>query len=292
MRLSILFSVMVWFLSIQPAFSSVLVSADWVKNNSGKIVILDVQNKKTAYGKGHIPNALQIIRHKQLENHYAYTPNKYPTSEQFQDLMRSLGISNEDTVVAYDDHHGIFASRLVFLMEYFGHEFSKLKILDGGIVEWKNKGYTITKKNTSKPARSNYETKSAMEGIIVSWSDIFHNVIQKADPDIVLIDTRPEKEFKGEKKRTTRSGHIPGAINITGQDAFNYDKSHKYLPLDKVAKSFKNIKKSAKIYLYCHSSDRAAHAYVGLVHLLGYKNVHIYDGAWLEWANLTALPIK
>ena len=63
MRLSILFSVMVWFLSIQPLFSSVLVSADWVKNNSGKIVILDVQNKKTAYGKGHIPNALQIIRH-------------------------------------------------------------------------------------------------------------------------------------------------------------------------------------------------------------------------------------
>lgn len=292
MRHAFVISIFLLLFSAQPVLSSVLVTADWVKKNADKVVILDVQNKKPSYDKGHIPGALQIIRHKQLENHYAYTPNKYPTAKQFEDLMQSLGIKNQDTVVAYDDHHGIFASRMIFLMELYGHELSKLKVLDGGIVQWKKKGFKTSRKNTKMPARSSYKTKPAQPGIIVSWSDIFHNVIQKADPNVVLIDTRPAAEFKGKKKRTTRSGHIPGAINITGQDAFNNKSSHLFLPLNKAARSFKKIDKNAKIYLYCHSSDRAAHAYVGLVHLLGYKNVSIYDGAWLEWANLTALPIK
>lgn len=51
------------------------------------------------------------------------------------------------------------------------------------------------------------------------------------------------------------------------------------------------INSERPIYTYCHSGDRSAHAYVILKYMLGYKNVKVYEGGWVEWANMTALPL-
>nr|MBC8207892.1 sulfurtransferase [Candidatus Desulfatifera sulfidica] len=61
-----------------------------------------------------------------------------------------------------------------------------------------------------------------------------------------------------------------------------------------IGKAFESagITKDKTVYTYCHSSDRSAHVYMTLKHILGYPDVKIYEGAWKEWGTLTALPAK
>lgn len=289
---------MLLFAALSLVFSSVsyaspLVSVDWLEKNKDSVVVLDVQNKPTAYGKGHISGAVQVVRHRDLEDYTAYTPNKYPTKAQLETVMSELGVTNSSTVVAYDDHHGIFASRLFAIMELYGHDIDKLKILDGGIVAWKAAGKKVSTQ-TTMAEKSTYTASDRKPNIVVSWSDVLRNVIQLKDENIVLLDSRPNKEFIGEKKRTTRAGHIPRAINVTGQTAINLNEEQTYKSISDIKDAFssKGITTDKTVYVYCHSSDRSAHAYVAMKYLAGYDDVRIYDGAWLEWANLTALPIE
>lgn len=289
-RLLLMLTLVLVFSSL--SYAGPLVTVDWLKQNQDSVVLLDVQNKPTAYGKGHIPGAIQVVRHRDLEDYATYPPNKYPTKAQFEAVMSMLGISNDSTIVAYDDHHGIFASRLFFIMELYGHDVDKLKILDGGIVAWKAAGNKVSKQATMAK-KSQYQASERKPNLVIEWSDIFRNVLQLKDENVVLLDSRPNKEFIGERERTTRSGHIPRAINVTGQDAINLNKEHTYKSVAEIKDAFSSagITPDKTVYVYCHSSDRAAHVWVAMKHLLDYNDVKIYDGAWLEWANLTALPI-
>ncbi len=295
-RLFILVVLVGLFFTASTAMAGVLVSAAWLKKNldNPNIRIVDVQNKPGSYDKGHIPNAAKVTRHVDLEDYTKYPPNKYPGINQFLELMKRLGIDNNTTVVAYDDHHGIFASRMIFVMELYGHDVSKLKILDGGIKEWKKKGYPVTTKPFNFKQKKPYMTKGPDLNLIVTWQDVFRDVVQKQRPDVVLHDARPSPEYNGTNIRAIRGGHIPGAINVTGVNAANYKESQLYRPADEIRKAFANagITPDKTVYTYCHSSDRAAHAYVVLKHILGYPDVKIYEGAWKEWGALTALPAE
>lgn len=275
--------------------AGILVTADWLKANKDatNVVVVDVQNKSATYDKGHIEGALKVTRHVDLEDYTRYPPNKYPPQKQFVDLMSRLGITNNSTVVAYDDHHGIFASRLLFIMELYGHNTDKLKILDGGVVQWQTAGNQLTTK-AKQAAPTTYTAAEPNMNLLVNWSDVLRDVVQKQNTNVVLHDARPGKEYRGEKIRAIRAGHIPGAINVTGADAANLKKEQTYKSPDQIKKVFESagITRDKTIYTYCHSSDRSAHVYMTLKHILGYPNVKIYEGAWKEWSVLTALPAE
>ncbi|MEW6116018.1 MAG: sulfurtransferase [Nitrospirota bacterium] len=285
-----------FLLSATSAMAGILVNADWVKAhmNDPNVIIVDVQNKHDSYEKGHIPGAVKVDRHVDLEDYTRYPANKYPQKEQFLPLMSRLGINNKATVVAYDDSQGIFASRMLFVMELFGHDAGKLKLLDGGIKAWQAKGYSLTTEAPKVAKKTAYKTSGPNKNLLVSWSEVYRDVVQHQNPDVVLHDARPVAEYSGEKVRAIRGGHIPNAINVTGVDAANNKENHTFKDPEEIGKAFENagITKDKTIYTYCHSSDRGAHAYVVLKHILGYKNVKIYDGAWSEWAVMTALPAE
>ncbi len=46
------------------------------------------------------------------------------------------------------------------------------------------------------------------------------------------------------------------------------------------------------IYTLCQPAVRAAHTYFVLNDLLGYDNVKVYDGSWIEWGNNQELPLE
>lgn len=279
-----------------PAMAGVLVDADWLKAhiNDPKVVIVDVQSKHNLYGKGHIPGAVKVARHVDLEDATRYPTNKYPQKEQFLNLMSRLGIDNDSIIVAYDDKYGLFASRFLVVMELYGHDTGKLKLLDGGIKTWQAKGYQITAEATMVSKKAEYKTSGPNANMIVSWSAILKDGVLGQDPNVVLHDARPVDEFSGNKIRAIRGGHIPGAINVTGVSAANNKDDQTFKSSSEIKKAFENagITPDKKVYTYCHSADRAAHAYVVLKHILGYKDVKIYDGSWNEWATLTALPAE
>lgn len=283
-------------LATSSAFAGMLVDSQWVNSMAGKpaIKIIDVQNKADAYDKGHIPGALRVTRHIDLEDYTRYTPNKYPQKAQFLDLMTKLGINNNDTIIAYDDHHGIFASRFLFVMKLYGHNPDKLKVLDGGIVQWQKANYSITTEPVTAVATPPYKTSGPNQNLLVTWNEVLRDSVEGQNPEVVLLDTRPIDEFSGKKVRSIRGGSIPGAINVTGASAANDKESHLYKSAEQIRATFveAGITPDKTVYTYCHSSDRAAHVYMVLTQLLGYKNVKIYDGAWKEWAVLSDLPAE
>ena len=61
-------------------------------------------------------------------------PTFLPTPQEFEALMSRLGISNTTRVIAYDERGGIYATRLWWILNYYGH--SNVALLDGGWVKW------------------------------------------------------------------------------------------------------------------------------------------------------------
>lgn len=268
-----------------------LVTPEWLKENLGKkeIVIVDVQDKPDDYEKEHIPGAVKVLRNedlaranKQLDNYY------YPDPKKFTQLMSKLGITNNSTVVAYDNKMGLFASRFAAIMDMYGHDINKIKILNGGFIKWKELGYPI-ESGEFKPKKSTYKV-GKKKSITVDKNGVLKAI---KDKSAIILDSRPKNEYTGENKRANRAGFLPGAINITGSDVIN-NQDHTFKSIEEIKAAYESqgITPDKQIITYCHSGDRSAHVYMVLTHLLGYKNVKIYDGSFFEWANSPDLPLE
>lgn len=293
MKLKIFAIALVTLISMNSAALAIdLVDTEWLKKNMGNknVKIMDVADKANAFDKEHIPGAIHVKRYLDLSNTEVYPPSAYPTAKQFAKFLSDAGIENNSIVVAYDDKSSFFASRLLFLLELYGHDTTKLKLLNGGIVNWKTQGNQVT--DTATPVKkSAYKIAKTKDELLVSWNQIYRDVVQGAQPEILLVDSRPEDEFKAQNIRAIRGGYIPKAVLVTGANA-NDKSTQLYKSVDEIKAMYeaKDVTADQAIYLYCHSGDRAAHAYVILKHILGYKNVKVFGGGWVEWANMVALP--
>jgi thiosulfate/3-mercaptopyruvate sulfurtransferase len=163
-----------------------------------------------------------------------------------------------------------------------------------GSVRWKALEYPISK-DTVPVKETKYKVKDSEINLnmMITWSDIYRDVVNGAKKDVLLLDVRPAAEYGAKNIRSIRGGYIPKAVNVTGSDA-NKKEEHTYKPVAEIKKMFeeKGVTSDKSIYEYCHSGDRAAHAYVTLKHLLGYTNVKLYDGGWTEWSTILSLPAE
>lgn len=287
-------SLMVFFLWSNTSWAISLVEAEWLKANldDKNIRIVDVSNKADTYDKGHIPGAVKVKRYLDLGNINVVPPTLYPTKEQFEHLMSRLGIDKDTTVVAYDDTFSLFASRMLVIMEYYGHDIKKLKLLNGGSVRWKALGYPMNKDAVPvKTTKYKVKDDEMKRDMVITWSDIYRDVVNGGKPEIFLLDVRPVAEYTAKDIRSVRGGYVPKAVNVTGADAMKKE-DQTFKPVAEIKKMYeeKGVTPDKHIYEYCHSGDRAAHAYVTLRHILGYKNVKAYDGGWTEWAAILSLP--
>src|SRR5829696_5106709 len=84
------------------------------------------------FAAGHVPGAVYVSP---VAIRDANSPPTFlPAQAAFESLMSSLGISNTTRVVVYDERGGIYAARLWWILNYFGH--SNVALLDGGWVKW------------------------------------------------------------------------------------------------------------------------------------------------------------
>lgn len=289
-----LLAVMLFFAWASTASAIEVVEASWLKDNlkNPDIRIVDVSNKADTYGKGHIPGAVQVKRYLDLNTYETLTPNVnlYPNQKQFEQLMVRLGITPNTTVVAYDDSPGFFSSRFLVIMELYGHDTGKLKLLNGGSKYWASQGLPMSTDPVSVKATNYKAAKNYFDDRTVTWDQIYRDVVRGGKSGVMLLDTRPADEYGAQNIRAIRGGFIPKAVNVTGGNAVGSDMRFK--PLDEIKKMFTDagVTQDKLIYEYCHSGDRAAHTYIILRHMLGYSNVKAYAGGWIEWAGITSLP--
>jgi thiosulfate/3-mercaptopyruvate sulfurtransferase len=202
--------------------------------------------------------------------------------------MSRLGISNTTRVIAYDERGGIYAARLWWILNYYGH--TNVALLDGGWVKWAAE-QRATSTSTPTPAAASFNVKPGT--VKVATADQVIAAINK--PGVKLIDARTQGEIDGKDLRNIkRGGFIESSVPVYWEDT-----------LDPVTKAFKPAAEIAKLYrdkgitatddvtVYCQVGMRASHDIFTLA-LIGHDLTKLsnYYGAWEEWGNRDDTPIK
>jgi thiosulfate/3-mercaptopyruvate sulfurtransferase len=231
---------------------------------------------------------VQVQRFKDLGDNFGNPTMRFPTRDAFQVTLRGWGVNDDSTLVIYDDSLTALGSRLYFLLELYGFDMSRVKILNGGTVGWT--AFNELSKEPARRARGNVTLKPANRKLLVEWTDVYSDVVARRDPGIVLLDARPHDMYTGKLvQHSIQGGHIPGAIGIVSLDGAD-GQSQTWKGMDEIAALYRDIPKDKTVYAYCHDGFRSTLAWLQLK-ALGYKNVRVYNGGWGDWGNNLSLPV-
>jgi thiosulfate/3-mercaptopyruvate sulfurtransferase len=263
-----------------------LVDATWLAAHLDDQNIRIVDMRPRGYADGHVPGAVW------LDNNAIRSANRpptfLPTAAEFEALMAQLGISNSTRVIAYDDRGGIYAARLWWILNHYGH--SNVALLDGGWVKWAADKWPS---NTAVPAYARTAFKAKSGTVKVATADEVKGAINSTR--VKLVDARTPGEIEGKDLRgIKRGGFIESSVPVYWEDT-----------LDPATKTFKSaaeiqqlyrskgIQPSDEVITYCQVGMRAAHNLFTLA-LIGHDltKLHNYYGSWEEWGNREDLPIK
>ncbi len=272
----------------QPGF---LVDADWLAEHieDENLVILEVRyHPHRYYSVGHIPGAVQVQRFKDLGDNHAVPLMRFPSHETFQTRLRAWGVNDDSTLVLYDDSRTALASRLFFMLELYGFNMDRVKILNGGTLDWS--AFNELEKTSVTPIPGSVTLQPANPKMLVEWTDVYDEVVSRRNAEVVLLDARPHDMYTGEVIRhAIQGGHIPGAVNVVSLDGTDAQ-SQKWLPNEALATLYKDLPRDRRIYVYCHDGFRMSLAYLQL-RQLGVKDVRLYNGGWSHWGNELTLPV-
>lgn len=234
-----------------------------------------------AYLDSHIAGA----RYAHLDRDLSGPPNTdsgrhpLPPPERIAAVLGGLGIGNADTVVAYDDTGGMYASRLWWMLRYLGH--ARVAVLDGGWSAW-----TAAR----GPVASGAETATPRPYAGTPRSDrlvLLDDVAGAA----CLVDARAGARYRGEVEPIDpHAGHIPGALNHCWQD--NLGPDGRFLDPATLRTRWREtigILPDAATVHYCGSGVSACHNVLAQV-AAGLPEPRLYCGSWSEWCSDSGRP--
>ena len=263
-----------------------LVDTAWLAQHLTDTNVRIVDLRPRGYGDGHIPEAVW------LDNNWIRNPKApptfLPTPQEFEALMSKLGISNTTRVIAYDERGGIYATRLWWILNHYGH--SNVAVLDGGWVKWTAEQRATTPAAPTVAAAT-FKVKTGT--VKVATADQVKAAIN--NPAIKLIDARTQGEIDGKDLRNIkRGGYIESSVPVYWEDTLD-PVTKAFKPASEIAKLYrdKGIKASDEVVVYCQVGMRASHDLFTLA-LIGHDLTKLanYYGAWEEWGNRDDTPIK
>ena len=276
------------------AHPEALVSTDWLEQHidDAKVRVLESDEDVLLYDMGHIPGALKIDWHADLNDPLL---RDYIGREQFQALLRRLGIDEGTTVVFYGDKNNWWATYALWVFELFG--FRNGKILDGGRAKWEAEGRPmVTDVPQLKP--SQYVASERNDARIRAFMPEVRDHVRAHGK---LVDVRSPDEFSGARlhmpdypqEGAMRGGHIPGARNVPWSRAANADGTFRNADeLRTLYEREAGLSSGDDVVAYCRIGERSSHTWFVLKYLLGYDRVRNYDGSWTEWGNAVRAPIE
>jgi thiosulfate/3-mercaptopyruvate sulfurtransferase len=273
-----------------------LVTTDWLAAHidDPKVRIIDATSKLPGvlplpvddYRAAHIPGAV-FFDVDAVADRNDPRPHMFPTAAQFSRDIASLGISTDDTVVAYDSGGWVAAPRAWWMFLAFGYD--KVRVLDGGLKKWLREGRPTHSGNvTPKPGKfqSTFDPS-----FIRSKQQIIANLEIRAEQ---VVDARPRARFEGtapEPRPNARSGHIPGSRNVPYAELFDAG-TGAMKPLEELRKAFTaaGVDMTNPIVTSCGSGISALVLTLALYRLV-VRGSALYDGSWAEWGQPDGPPV-
>jgi thiosulfate/3-mercaptopyruvate sulfurtransferase len=269
---------------------SALVSAEWAEKNldAPGVVFVEVDEDTTAYDGGHIPGAVKLDWKKDLQDPVR---RDFVNRQQFEALLSSRGIGNDDTVILYGGNNNWFAAYAYWYFKLYGH--GDVKLLDGGRKKWELDNRTLTTDPVSRPA-TNYQATDQDLTIRAFRDDVVAAIgVQN------LIDVRSPDEYAGRllapahlpQEQAQRPGHVPTALSVPWSKAANEDGTFKSDNELRTIYADAGLDDSKDTIAYCRIGERSSHTWFVLQELLGHEHVKNYDGSWTEYGSLVGVPV-
>jgi molybdopterin synthase sulfurtransferase len=260
------------------------------------------------YEESHLPGALYLDTN-QLEDP-ASSWNRRPVDELGVNLL-ALGISADTTVILYGrdtvGHAGekapgqrvgqLAATRAALILHYAG--VRDVRVLDGGYDHWVLAG------NPVETVVRHPQPTSTFGGEIPQRPEFIVDIAEAkailAAEDAVLVSVRSWREQSGNASGygyIARTGRIAGDVWAGGgSDAYhmehyrNVDNTMRTYPEIAARWQASGITPDKRVAFYCGTGWRASEAWFCAL-LMGWQQIAVYDGGWLEWAQDPNNPIE
>ena len=230
-----------------------------IKKNDVRVI--DTR-REDDYQHGHITNSVNLPLAKLLND---------DSPESIARIAGDLGISDNTSVVVYDDTFGALSSRVVWALQYIGH--SDVKLLNVTFSQWKDLGLDIT---TEVPEIEQSTHSINIQSNIMATADYLEKV--KDNKNVVIIDNRERLNFLEQ--------HIPGAINIPYRTLATDGKIIRTKESMRNLLKNRGISEDAEIITYCGSVGTLSGLAYYALKSIGVSNVKLYVHSFKEWKNL------
>jgi thiosulfate/3-mercaptopyruvate sulfurtransferase len=251
----------------------VLASADWVAAHldDPTVRIVDARADGPPYSAGHIPGAVSVDIFDEL-----CCPSDIMDAEPFAQLMGEKGVGDDTTVVVYDTEGGTWGARLWWALQYYGHEDAKL--LDGGLDAWEAEGLPLeSDAPVIEPAVFTAEVRPEW---YVAMDDVRAAI---DDPAISIVDALPSGSYVYE--------HIPTAVSLPAPDLLDVTGVVKGAEGLSAMLEDAGLDPAQRTITYCGGGYYGAFAAL-VLHLMGFEDVAMYDGALEEWTSDPTNPVE
>ncbi|EOX5556882.1 3-mercaptopyruvate sulfurtransferase [Yersinia enterocolitica] len=276
--------------------SSFLVTPQWLAEHidDTNIVILDARmsppglipkrNIQAEFEQGHIPGAVYFDIDA-IADSSTDLPHMLPSPQVFSEMVGQLGVSDQHTLVIYDDGNLFSAPRVWWTFRIFGAQ--KVYILAGGFSGWQQAGFALESGPTFPTPQTFNATfnDAAVKNVHEVLAALGNNEIQ-------ILDARPAGRFKAlepEPRPGLRLGRIPGSINVPWGSMVENGNLKSPQELEAIFAA-QGVDLTKPIITSCGSGVTAAVVALGLA-AVNAPSVALYDGSWAEWGASDSLPI-
>jgi len=222
-------------------------------------------------------------------------PHMLPPADQFENMVRKLGVTADSHIIVYDTAGLFSAARVWWMFRVFGH--AKVQVLDGGMPAWLDAGGRLTKGlKVDLESEDNVANKSEPDNQFKAVLDPYRvankrEVLQASnDKNILILDARSRARFNGEvaePRAGLASGHIPNSQCLPFTDLLENGYLRDRVALENMLQSLgvspQDIAtKKQTIITTCGSGVTAAVISLAL-EVSGLGLQRLYDGSWSEW---------
>jgi thiosulfate/3-mercaptopyruvate sulfurtransferase len=264
-----------------------LVSTSWLEAElgAGDLRVVDAtlflpgmgRDARAEYAAAHIPGARYFDIEEIADSENAL-PHMFPPAHKFASRMQSLGVGDGDRIVVYDHSPLHTSARAWWMLKAFGAHH--VAILDGGMQKWAAEGRPT---ESGAPSHSPGHFTASLDGNAVVDKAFMLGLVGAASH--AVADARPGARFTGEAgepRAGMASGHVPGSLSLPQSEFFQADNSFKQGEALEAAFANAGVDLERPLVTTCGSGVTACVILFG-AHLLGKRDLQLYDGSWSEW---------
>lgn len=246
-----------------------------------------VESGHPGFARAHIPGAQFADIPGALSDRRAPYPFAIPAAEDFASAIGALGVGQGTRVVAYSHDNPMWATRLWWLLRYFG--FDEVAVLDGGLRAWVDAGHPVSGAAASyPPARF---VAAERTHLVATMADITGMLGTDA---ACLVNALPPSAFRGEGPGAySRPGRIPGSVSVPAIELID-PQTGRFHPPERLAVALApalGTPDDVPVIAYCGGGLNATVDLFALA-LLGRDDAQLYDGSLTEWSADPSLPLE